>query len=725
MSAPLAGAGPDTLRKRLLATLAVLALGGLAGATQYRWMRENGFHARPPSSDATLYRIEAYSFLRALRDEGVGAWLTAIGRYDRYHPPLLQALGSLAGSSDGALGVRELQRVNLAFAALLAVGVYRLARRFLARPAAVGAVALALAAPAVLTSLRPFFPQLPMAACVVFALGELVRSRGFSKPGASAAAGAALGAAMLFKNLAPLYLAGGVLWSLTPRGGFAPRRRRVLGFLLFVGACVLVAGPWYVAHWNDVLAYVERVVGAGGQARYSKGVALWTAERWLYYAAAFVGPGVAPPFAAAVAVALLAHGVRALRPRLATASRSAGAVVATVVVAYPTLTIGQVAGFAYYLLPLVPLGALAVATAVSAIPRPAVRAAAWAVAAAAAAFGASLALRPFTEDCAASARAPERFRPRVERFVTNIAEALSLEARPDAEPWPLAEFADAIAADPRTSVARIGLTADLAHPYVMSHNLAYELGRRGRLGTSVNLHRLSTATAAEARTLLTGVDYLVVSDFRASNAKPREGTVGAALPADPARCVETLRRLTGVPLRLVAERRVTATSAVGLAVVERLAAPPCAAPASALADPHVGRIVAPFDNGWSLQGAELAPTGQGRAVVRTFWKVREASRTPVVLSVGVFGPDGRTALARTRRPVAAPPGAELSDLLALTTDEFAIPPDGVPSTVAVALLPTDGTNVAIVVRGRDHRGRPTEAKAVRVSAAAAAATRAQ
>ena len=177
------------------------------------WMHENGFFAREPRTDAAFMRLEAVRMVEALRDEGLPGLFEAARTHARRSPPGIHVSAALAAGMDGswALSPRTLWYSTAVYGLVLAIGTWFLARNFGGRGFAALVVFLTLASPVVLSGLRPFYRQFPMAVWAPLILHCLILSRGLTRPLPALLAGALTGVACCFKELAPLYVGGAAL----------------------------------------------------------------------------------------------------------------------------------------------------------------------------------------------------------------------------------------------------------------------------------------------------------------------------------------------------------------------------------------------------------------------------------------------------------------------------------------------------------------------------------
>jgi 4-amino-4-deoxy-L-arabinose transferase-like glycosyltransferase len=677
----------DLGRATALVLLTALCL-AFASAT-LNWLHDNGFDVRPPSNDPATFRLETLDLLKAWRRDGWTGLFLATAAHDGVHPPLMHLCGALAGIACGGreLGVAELRYVSTAFAVLLLVGTYRLARNFLRRDDALLAVLVLASTPLIIREARVFFPQMPMAAFGVLALDALVRADRFARTGPSAAFGWWLGLSLLSKTLAPLYLAGAGLYAFFAGLVASPRRLAVCGRAALALAVAAACGAtWYVRHWDRAFGWASSVVGSDGQAHWSKGLEVWSFERWIYYPRAFVLEGVG--FFWCV-LALIAFVVRVLHrggsPAAAPPWRRHGvrAAVCAAALTYPVQTIGQTAAQAHYLLSFAPIAAWGVVALVRrAGGGAAIRRAATLLILAIAAFNAYRGFRPMDRDVDEWWCGAWCLLPRVDAWIGAPRDPYRLRPTPAAEPWPNREFAEAIYARSTQPVPRVGQLNPLAHAYVNGMTLEYEGYLAGRPIASINIDKLFRIPKEARADLLRTVDYLVVDSLTAT---------GPETPNLDPHAAEAMWRLLAdvekLPLRPIAHRVVTEVSGVTLLEVVRERPYDLFPPAAALDGPGVRRLRCEFENGFVLLGAEARTDAGGRRLLTTFWDGSAVHDWEGRISIG-FRPkgQGKNAASWRARFCAPPaPGPE-RPYFAVTTDPTAV--EG-PLDYAVSLVRRD------------------------------------
>jgi hypothetical protein len=244
---------------------------------------------------------------------------------DRFYPPLVQLVGGIAP----ALHLEPIQdwgevAINLVFVPMLAAGTYLVGKRVYGPTAGLLAAVFALGTPMVLSLFHVFLLDAPLAATVAIALAALIASERFYDRRASVIAGALIGLAMLVKTIAPLYLAGPILVMLLG-GGW--RQWRNLAFA--AAALLVVAGPYYLAHLNEVVdvgeaSTVGSEIGATGTA-FDRDARI-SVDNLTWYGWAAINEQYFVPLLALFAVGFVA-ALRELRTRAGVSELLAGIVV--------------------------------------------------------------------------------------------------------------------------------------------------------------------------------------------------------------------------------------------------------------------------------------------------------------------------------------------------------------------------------------------------------------
>jgi 4-amino-4-deoxy-L-arabinose transferase-like glycosyltransferase len=207
------------------------------------------FDHRIPTGDPTRHLEGAYRFLEALRD---GDPLAPV-RLWRIYPPAVQSVGALGMLVGGQRIWSAVMAMNLVFVPLLALGCYRTALLVYGDArAGLLAVAFALGTPMVISQFHVFMLDAGETAMVAVSVWLLLASRNFQQTRYAALAGLAVGFGLLTKQTFVWFPLGVVLVMLA-RGGW----RQWRGLLLFALLALVVAGPWYVEHADELRTQAE------------------------------------------------------------------------------------------------------------------------------------------------------------------------------------------------------------------------------------------------------------------------------------------------------------------------------------------------------------------------------------------------------------------------------------------------------------------------------------
>ena len=365
------------LRLPSLITLLVFAVLLLVlGVGAWAWLARNPF---PDGYQNEFLHVgNAFDLWDALCDRD--AWHLRYYVAHAYWPPLFYAaawplLGLLERSRDA------LVLTNLAWLALALAAVHRLARD---RFAGITAMLLFALSPGLFGTLVRFEPNVAQAACLGWGLLALHNSRGFRRPGWSAAAGLALAMGLLTDRLgtAP-FLALPLLLALLPSGRPTAARERVLippgstaqapssprwrppwrGLLLFGLVLLVLAGPWYLQWTQTQLQEVSSQLASGEIDSTGSLTELAGDDqpRWAYYLLVLLDSQAGPVLGLAMLAGLAAacpSGVVAPLGRLRRPSR-AGLLVACVAAGWMLFSLVQKKQVFYTLPLLVPLSVLA------------------------------------------------------------------------------------------------------------------------------------------------------------------------------------------------------------------------------------------------------------------------------------------------------------------------------------------------------------------------------
>ena len=264
---------------------AALALIVLYTGQNFAWLLLDG---TPPQSDSVYYLQGGMRLLDQIDKRGLGG-LAAVPSLVPHRPPLQSLFGALMFSLFGKIPDRPVFLNGFwlsAAAGLTFVVGCRAGGPWIGLLACV----YWMTNPFVHDFLHQFEPEVPLAAGVAASLGLLMRvleegrTRDFIFLGVVIAAGLLLKwlygvilIAPLLTGLGYLFLKGTWLEETAPRAGFGRWGRAFLLLALFP---VLLALPWYVSYWSDLVGYQVSIGDSGYFTPYADG---WRGEVLLYY----------------------------------------------------------------------------------------------------------------------------------------------------------------------------------------------------------------------------------------------------------------------------------------------------------------------------------------------------------------------------------------------------------------------------------------------------------
>jgi hypothetical protein len=232
-----------------------------------------------PISDAGFHlevTIEVFKDLQA------GHWAKAVEPHLQY-PPLVYMVGAL-GAFIGGLSIPSIVIMeNLFFVPLLALGCYQIGRIAFNPQSGLLAVVLALGSPLVARLFHLTMLDAPQAAMVAVSIWLILATRYFTRLGFCAAAGLAVGLAMLTKESAALFIVG-VLGVTLLRGGWRGWR----GLLVFGAVALVVAGPWYINDFTQIREIGSGVATAGTTANSTIAPPRFSSENLEWYLWSFL-----------------------------------------------------------------------------------------------------------------------------------------------------------------------------------------------------------------------------------------------------------------------------------------------------------------------------------------------------------------------------------------------------------------------------------------------------
>jgi 4-amino-4-deoxy-L-arabinose transferase-like glycosyltransferase len=327
--------------------------------------------------DESGYLQFSLSNFDALHDQGVWTFAKTVGGRGTFGP-LLPFVTSLAYPVVGR-GIFGSLLVLPAFAAVLVVASFGLARRFVSAPWALVATLAVGTMPAVTDYTRLFHFALPATACMTAALWALVRSDGFRRSRWAIAFGCFVGFTLLSRTMTVAFVPAFALAAATQFLVKAPDlRARLRNLALAVAAAVVVAGPWYLANARSVYTLYLGTGYGEGATQFGRHYPIaswgyWTKELRLDLSYLWL------PLSAALALCFaLALAYRFRRggwvPALPQSRRAADvlALAVAVLAGYLALTSSRNEGTAFPL-PLLPALAILGAVAAASVPRRPVR----------------------------------------------------------------------------------------------------------------------------------------------------------------------------------------------------------------------------------------------------------------------------------------------------------------------------------------------------------------
>jgi hypothetical protein len=611
---------PASRGSRTLAAVTAHAFIALNVGLTAAWMYWNGFFGRPPCEDAGYYRAWVGTLMRGLERGGLSGWVSAILDLHSHHPPLEAAVASLVSFAYGECNALTMFVTQAIFWVFLGEGVRRLARHFLSPWPAAAAAALALVCPVILCNMRVMFLQLPMTAFVVWALDALIRSRRFNATGWAAAFATFTGLATMTKSLGPLYLAGPALVTVG-LGLWKSERRWRVAFNALLGLAILAAvvTPWYVRHFDAVFRYSGHVAGSAGQTQFSRGVPLWSWERWLYYPINLVNNGFGFAIACLVALGLVMEiAVFPIVARLTVGSRArlgpktADAlwiVVSCAVTTFPVLTLGQVAANSQYVMLYVPLGTILAVVAIARTPWAIVR---WILAllvAGAGVWTALLAYRSLEEDRTTRTFGKIELIGQSDWFILPPTRCVGGVAKPHVEEWPVRLLAHTMIRERRKGPVKLAAGQAFLHPLVNIGNLDYEAGWLGRRVTGAHLKGWPNASDADIDAFLRDVEFILVDSMLEHSPDRRA----------PWERIRARARALDLDLAKLLVGNATPSSTLRLLQVVRTWERPRWSTPDVLDEPGVAKAETTFDGGIALTGIELGSTPATPLFVHTFW----------------------------------------------------------------------------------------------------------
>lgn len=639
------------------------------GAT-HRWMNANGFFARPPIHDSSWYRLDAFRLREAWIDGGWIGWVKASWNLPGVHPPLLPAVTGLEAAllEKDAIEPRDLWNVTAFFGAILLGGVYRLARNFASKTDAALATLAAGMCPGIACFLRPFDPQMPMAAMLVWSLDGLVRSRALARPIPTALSGLAMAMALQAKMLAPLYGVGPLAVAMIAARTGPEKRWPWRGLVIFVASAATGLCFWYPAHFWSVIAYTNSVTGGSGQEIYSGAMPKWSAERWLYYPRVFCNQGFSFWTAVFVLAAVIGGIVRAaFRRDPKKSTRDRWIVAGSIIFAFVPLTLGQAGSHALYTIPFIAHGCTAVAAWIGGFESPRARLAWRAAFLFAVVMTAWVTFRPIDSERPWADFGGFTINGRTETRLGDAARAVGISAEPNAEDWPIDAFIDEMAGRRRDAAVAYGFFAYADHPFLSASNVEYRaMVRRRRLfAQKLALDRAPRSLGDFLA--VRDVDYFLVHELTTREMTPRPTTS------------EILAHLekSGIRTTVVAKKHPTPISTLELVRVDW----PRPGTFETIDENALERVgldaVPPSTETTSphFAGSRYVVFAEGRVALTTYWRFSAADLAVTrTIKTVLSSPEGGAVVPPVplEFSIAQAAPAKSGAILAISTDEFTL-----------------------------------------------------
>lgn len=260
--------------RRDLAVL--LALAAVLAAANIWWAV---LEQRPPHWDMARHLVTSLDYAEAAR---TGHWGTLLRGYF-YYPPLLYLMvlpWYWLGSSSIVMAVAA----NIFWLGLLILSVYGLGRLIWDRRTGLVVAVVAVGTPMLVTQLKEFQTDAPLAAVTAAACYALLKTKRFYRLGWSVGAGIVLGAGLLLKWTFGLVMLVPLVMMTVAAGVEAWRRqslRPLQGLSLAAGTAYCLAAAWY---WSNIGALRAELLANSGAAAVREGdPTVWSAASNLWY----------------------------------------------------------------------------------------------------------------------------------------------------------------------------------------------------------------------------------------------------------------------------------------------------------------------------------------------------------------------------------------------------------------------------------------------------------
>ncbi len=224
---------------------------------------DNGYH--------TLLSFGIHDQLAA---GNLTSWFTEFNTY----PPLVHLIGAIGVFIAGKGPMSVIITSNVVFVPLMAASCYGIGRLAYGRRAGLLAGLLALGTPIFVSQMHEFMIDPPEAAMVAASVWAILASRRFQRVGVAAAAGGAVGLALMTKQTSVVFLVGLVAVAFI-RGGWHNWR----GLLTFVVIAAAISLPWYLYHRSQLGGLVEGQGGTGAALTAESSPSLFSRASLLWY----------------------------------------------------------------------------------------------------------------------------------------------------------------------------------------------------------------------------------------------------------------------------------------------------------------------------------------------------------------------------------------------------------------------------------------------------------
>ena len=332
-----------------------------------------GAWRQAPAIDESHDLRTAWLFSRALREGDLAALVHTWVHGSPVHTPLVPFVSGVLMALFGESRVVA-EAVMPMFTAVWLIATGAVVSRLYDRRTARWTVLLSSAFPVFLIYSRTYLFDHPLAAVFACACWALLRTRGFADRRASIVFGVLAGLAALARGGGAIFLVGPVSVALAAVRREPDFARRLGGAALAALTAAAIAASWYAPNLADLAAYVFRATyGADAIAR-TGGSRAFSLESAGYYVTWLVAQGPGVPM---LIVAIAAWIAGAPWRRTARPSPIAIALAAAFAIDFVLLLFAAQRQTARYFLPLVPLIALAICRANTAVASPLARRAAF------------------------------------------------------------------------------------------------------------------------------------------------------------------------------------------------------------------------------------------------------------------------------------------------------------------------------------------------------------